>query len=150
MSMKSIFAVLAVFLAGLVANPSAANPITTPMATTATTAKTTPFGFGPTSTGPIGPNGSIWIGITNAGTTTVRVSNVVIKTNGQQVVLSPFFDNCSTALQQPSAACSIGAVLPQDNVAVWAVMQATSTTGLRGVAQVLDSSGRSIIVLELK
>jgi hypothetical protein len=134
MSVKSLIAVAAACLAvAATANPAAAT--------------TVQFGVGPTYTG---PGTWVWIGISNYGSTNVTLSNAVIITNGQQERLTKSFDNCTDHVQVPGAACGITAFLPQQNVAAWVTMQATSTTGLRGVFQVLDNTNKPITSIELK
>ena len=133
MKIESLMALFAACLAGAFAVPAAAT--------------TVPFGVGPTYTG---PGTQIWIGISNIGSTNVTLSNAVIYSNGQQVVLNKYFDNCTDHVQVPGGACAILAYLPQQNVAAWVTMQATATTGLRGVAQVLDNTNKPITSIELK
>jgi O-glycosyl hydrolase len=134
MSVKSLIAVAAACLAvAATANPAAATNV--------------PFGVGPIFTG---PGTQVWIGISNVGSTNVTLSNAFVYSSGQQVVLNKSSDNCTDHVQVPGAACSINAYLPQQNVAAWVTMQATSTTGLRGVFQVLDTTNKPITSIELK
>jgi len=133
MSVKLRLAAMAALLAASMSNPAAA--------------ATVPFAVGPLASG---PGTLIWIGVTNVGSTNVTLSNAVIYTNGQQTILTKVADNCTDHVQVPGAACSFQAVMPQQNVAVWVVMQATSTTGLRGAATIVDATGRPITEVELR
>ena len=133
MCLKSRLAAIAACLAVAAANPAAA--------------ATVPFAVGPLASG---PGTLIWVGVTNVGSTNVTLSNAVIYTNGQQTTLTKAYDNCTDHVQVPGAACSFQAIMPQQNVAVWVVMQASSTTGLRGAATIVDPTGRPITEVELR
>ena len=133
MSGKSLIAVAAACMAVAAANPAAAT--------------TVPFAVGPVATG---PGTLIWVGVTNVGSTSVSFSNATISTSGQQTILTKAFDTCTNQTLAPGAICAFQAILPQTSVGVWVVMQATSTTGLRGAATITDGSGRPIYAVELK
>jgi hypothetical protein len=134
MSVKSLIAVSVACLAAALAEPA--------------TAATTPFAVGRLVSG---PGNLIWVGVTNVGSTNVTLSNAVIYTNGMYPTLSKDYDTCTNKVLAPGASCEIQAQLAQANLAVSVVMQATSTTGLRGMATIEDAAtGRPIVEAELR